>query len=148
MTRAGPFLVAAIALLSAAPAAADDPVRESDLLAPVERPERPLKIEIESGIEFGRMALRGTGNFKPGMVVQTATVILNIVLAPIFIFGWGIGRPMGVAGAALASLVAIVFGVGWLATYFVGKEAFLTFAPHDWRPNHRRDPRLPRCYRA
>jgi putative MATE family efflux protein len=80
-------------------------------------------------------ALRGTGNFKPGMVVQTATVILNIVLAPIFIFGWGIGRPMGVAGAALASLVAIVFGVGWLATYFVGKEAFLTFAPHDWRPN-------------
>ena len=28
------------------------------------------------------------GNFKPGMVVQTATVILNIVLAPFLIFGW------------------------------------------------------------
>src|SRR5215210_1375305 len=44
-------------------------------------------------------ALRGTGNFKPGMVVQTATVILNIVLAPFLIFGWGTGRQLGVAGA-------------------------------------------------
>ena len=44
-------------------------------------------------------ALRGTGNFKPGMVVQTATVIMNMMLAPILIFGWVTGRPMGVAGA-------------------------------------------------
>ena len=34
-------------------------------------------------------ALRGIGLFKPGMIVQTATIIINIVLAPIFIFGWG-----------------------------------------------------------
>ena len=27
-------------------------------------------------------ALRGTGNFKPGMYVQTGTVVINIVLAP------------------------------------------------------------------
>src|SRR4051794_26537724 len=33
-------------------------------------------------------ALRGLGNFKPGMVVSTATVILNMVLAPFLIFGW------------------------------------------------------------
>ena len=52
-------------------------------------------------------ALRGIGNFKPGMVVQTSTVIINIVLAPILIFGWGTGRPMGVAGAAIATLVAV-----------------------------------------
>ena len=82
-------------------------------------------------------ALRGTGNFKPGMVVQTATVIINIVLAPVFIFGWGTGYEMGVAGAAVASLVAIVFGVIWLATYFVGEDAFLTFTPRQWRPDFR-----------
>ena len=40
-------------------------------------------------------ALRGTGNFKPGMVVQTATVILNMLLAPILIFGWFTGRADG-----------------------------------------------------
>jgi putative MATE family efflux protein len=80
-------------------------------------------------------ALRGTGNFKPGMVVQTMSVIINIVLAPVFIFGWGTGQPMGVAGAALASLIAIAVGVAWLATYFVGPGAYLTFAREHWRPN-------------
>ena len=59
-------------------------------------------------------ALRGTGNFKPGMIVQTSTVIINIVLAPILIFGVGTGRPLGVAGAAIASLIAIVIGTIWL----------------------------------
>jgi putative MATE family efflux protein len=80
-------------------------------------------------------ALRGVGNFKPGMIVQTATVIINIVLAPVFIFGWGTGWAMGVAGAALASLVAIAFGVAWLTTYFVGKDAYLTFRPQHWKPD-------------
>ena len=72
-------------------------------------------------------ALRGIGNFKPGMVVQTATVIINIVLAPVLIFGWGTGVALGVAGAAIASLIAVVVGVVWLATYFVGQRAYLRF---------------------
>jgi putative MATE family efflux protein len=80
-------------------------------------------------------ALRGTGNFKPGMVVQTATVIINMLLAPIFIFGWGTGYAMGVGGAAVATLVAIVFGVAWLATYFAGPNAFLRFSPRQWWPD-------------
>lgn len=80
-------------------------------------------------------ALRGIGTFKPGMIVQTATVILNIVLAPIFIFGWGTGYAMGVAGAAFASFVAIAIGVLWLTSYFVGKTAYLTFAAAHWRPD-------------
>jgi putative MATE family efflux protein len=72
-------------------------------------------------------ALRGTGNFRPGMIVQTATVILNIVLAPVLMFGWIIGDPMGVAGAGLASLIAIVIGTTWLAIYFIPAEAYLKF---------------------
>jgi putative MATE family efflux protein len=79
-------------------------------------------------------ALRGTGNFRPGMIVQTATVIINIVLAPVLVFGWGIVRPMGVAGAAIATLVAIAIGVVWLALYFIPAEAYLKFHRHDWRP--------------
>ena len=79
-------------------------------------------------------ALRGIGNFKPGMVVQTATVVINIVLAPILIFGWGTGVAMGVAGAAIATLVAVVVGVLWLATYFVGSEAYLRFVKRDLSP--------------
>ena len=79
-------------------------------------------------------ALRGTGNFRPGMVVQTATVIINIVLAPVLIFGWGPAPAMGVVGAALATFIAILVGVVWMALYFAPAGVFLKFMPHDWRP--------------
>ena len=90
------------------------------------------------GLQFAIVAmsaaLRGTGNFKPGMIVQTAAVIINIVLAPILIFGWGSPRPLGVAGAAIASLVAVVVGTVWLSTYFKGTEAYLHFRRTLWKP--------------
>jgi putative MATE family efflux protein len=89
-------------------------------------------------LQFGLIAmgsaLRGTGNFRPGMIVQTATVILNIVLAPILVFGWGIGRPLGVAGAAIATLLAIAIGVVWMAMYFLPADAYLKFTPGEWAP--------------
>ena len=80
-------------------------------------------------------ALRGTGNFKPGMVVQTATVILNIIFSPILIFGWGPVPGMGVMGAALATFLAIVVGLVWLCTYFTSKTAYLHFHFSEWRPD-------------
>jgi putative MATE family efflux protein len=79
-------------------------------------------------------ALRAVGNFKPGMVVSTATVIINMILAPFLIFGWGTGRRLGVAGAAISSLVAIVIGIVWLATYFLPEDSFLRFEIADWKP--------------
>jgi putative MATE family efflux protein len=56
-------------------------------------------------------ALRGTGIVKPAIVVQILTVVVNAILAPILIAGWGTGRPMGVAGAGLASTLSILLGV-------------------------------------
>jgi putative MATE family efflux protein len=79
-------------------------------------------------------ALRGVGNFKPGMVVQTTTVIINLVLAPFLMFGWGTGVAMGVAGAALATFVAVLIGVAWLSAYFLPRDAFLRFVRRDMRP--------------
>src|SRR5690606_18497569 len=52
-------------------------------------------------------ALRGAGVAKPTMLIQMATVALNAVLAPVLIAGWGTGRPMGIAGAGLASSIAV-----------------------------------------
>ena len=80
-------------------------------------------------------ALRAIGNFKPGMLVSTATVILNMILAPFLIFGWGTGHAFGVAGAAISSLVAIVVGLVWLATYFIGRDAYLHINTTLWRPD-------------
>jgi Na+-driven multidrug efflux pump len=34
----------------------------------------------------------------------------------------------------MSSLVAIVIGIVWLATYFVSTDSFLHFTVHDWRP--------------
>jgi putative MATE family efflux protein len=79
-------------------------------------------------------ALRAVGNFKTGTVVGTVTVVLNMLLAPVFIFGWGTGRALGVAGAAISSLVAIVVGNVWLAAYFLRRGAYLRFETADWRP--------------
>ncbi len=80
-------------------------------------------------------ALRGTGNFKPGMYVQTGTVVINIVLAPLLIFGWGPFPAYGVAGAALATFVAIAFGVVWISYYFLDQDAYLRFLFSEWRPD-------------
>jgi putative MATE family efflux protein len=82
-------------------------------------------------------ALRGTGNFKPGMIVQTATVIINMLLAPFLIFGWGTGLVMGVKGAALSTFVAVVIGIVWMSTYFLTPSSYLHFVPGSWRPQLR-----------
>jgi putative MATE family efflux protein len=61
--------------------------------------------------------LRGAGIVKPGMVVQMATVGLNIVLAPVLIAGWGTHHPLGVAGAGLATSLSVAVGVLMLTRY-------------------------------
>jgi len=80
-------------------------------------------------------ALRGTGNFRPGMIVSTASVILNMVLAPFLIFGWVTHRPFGVAGAAISSLIAIAVATVWLTFYFFPKTSYLKFMAADWKPD-------------
>jgi len=72
-------------------------------------------------------ALRGIGDFKPGMIVQTGTVLLHIALAPALMFGWGTGHPLGVAGTAIASFVSVVLGVVGLIVYVVRKRGYLEF---------------------
>ena len=90
------------------------------------------------GLQFGMVAmgsaLRAVGNFKTGMIVGSATVVLNMVLAPFLIFGWGTGRALGVGGAAISTLVAVLVGLVWLAAYFRGTGTFLKFDTADWRP--------------
>ena len=79
-------------------------------------------------------ALRGTGIVQPTIIVQMLTVIVNVVLAPILIAGWMTHRPLGVAGAGLASSVAVAVGVLLLAIYFHRLEKYVSFDPSAWRP--------------
>jgi putative MATE family efflux protein len=79
-------------------------------------------------------ALRGTGIVQPAMIVQVLTVILNAVLAPVLIAGWGTGHPLGVAGAGLASSLSVAMGVILLAVYFHRLEKYVVFDSAAWRP--------------
>jgi putative MATE family efflux protein len=74
-------------------------------------------------------ALRGTGV----VVIQVLTVLLNTVLAPLLMF-WGLGRPMGVAGAGLATFISVFLGVIGLIVFFIRKESYLSLTPSQWRP--------------
>jgi MATE family, multidrug efflux pump len=79
-------------------------------------------------------ALRGTGIVQPTMIVQVLTVVLNAILAPVLIAGWGTGHPMGVAGAGLASSISLAVGVVMLALYFHRLEKYVGFVRAQWRP--------------
>ena len=80
-------------------------------------------------------ALRGTGIVQPTMTVQVLTVLLNVLLAPVLIAGWGTGHPLGVAGAGLASTIAIAVGVVMLTLYFTKLEKYVGFHSAQWQPN-------------
>ncbi len=66
--------------------------------------------------------MRGVGEAKLPVFIVLGTVILNFVLDPLFIFGWGPIPPMGVTGAAVATVgtqsVAALIG---LAVLFSGR---------------------------
>ncbi|MBB4395449.1 MATE family efflux transporter [Bradyrhizobium sp. ERR14] len=79
-------------------------------------------------------ALRATGIVRPTMLVQAFAVAINIALAPVLITGWGTGHSLGVAGAGLASSIAVAIGVLVLLAYFRKVERYVAFNPAQWRP--------------
>jgi len=79
-------------------------------------------------------ALRATGIVRPTMLVQALAVVINIALAPVLIRGWGTGHALGVAGAGLASSIAVLIAVVMLLAYFRKVERYVAFSPAQWRP--------------
>ncbi|MGC2321375.1 MAG: MATE family efflux transporter, partial [Terriglobales bacterium] len=90
------------------------------------------------GLQFALIsmasALRGTGIVKPTMIVQVITVVINIVLAPVLIAGWGTHHPLGVKGAGLATFIALAFGVLAITAYFLKLEKYVSFDRSMWAP--------------
>jgi len=80
-------------------------------------------------------ALRGAGVVKPTVAILVLTVLLNLVLAPILIFGWGTGHAFGVRGAAMATFFALLLGVAGMFGYFVFREKYLAFDTSGMRPD-------------
>ena len=79
-------------------------------------------------------ALRATGIVKPAVGLQVLSVVLNMVLAPLLIFGL-VGLPrLGVTGAALATFISILVADVLMIIYFEKKYHYLRFQAAQWRP--------------
>ena len=74
--------------------------------------------------------MRGVGETRIPLYIVSGTVLLNFVLDPLFIFGWGAMPALGVRGAALATLVtqclAATIGIG---IFLIGRYGIQL----DWR---------------
>lgn len=88
--------------------------------------------------------MRGLGVVQIPMYIVLLTVLLNLALDPLFMFGWWIIPPLGVAGAAMATLMtqALATIIGFVHMY-ASREGFrLRIA--DFRPDW---PLIWKCFR-
>ena len=81
-------------------------------------------------------AMRGCGVVQPAMLVQLLTVVLNAILAPVLIAGWGTGLAFGVAGAGAASTLSMVVGMAMLWRLFRRMHLPITIQTDALRPRH------------
>lgn len=66
--------------------------------------------------------LQGDGDTVTPMKALIFSVILNIILDPIMIFGWGIIPRMGIEGAALATVISRTIGLIYLLNHFIKRR--------------------------
>jgi putative MATE family efflux protein len=69
--------------------------------------------------------IRGSGDAVKPMVIMVSSTLLNVILDPLLIFGIGPFPEMGVAGAALGTVIAQIFAALLVLYYFLtGKTAY------------------------
>lgn len=79
-------------------------------------------------------ALRGIGIVRPTIAFHVLTVVINAILAPVLIAGWGTGVVLGVKGAGLATSISIVVGTVVLAAYFHRSQRYMSISRRLMRP--------------
>ena len=78
--------------------------------------------------------IRAEGNPNLSMAIMVVSALVNVVLDPLMIFGIGPFPRMGVAGAALATVVARLVGVVLYVMYFLSRQSGYRFRPRHFVP--------------
>ncbi|MFT6248474.1 MAG: putative MATE family efflux protein [Cognaticolwellia sp.] len=77
------------------------------------------------GPMIGNAILRADGDTKTPSIIMGSAGLINAVLDPIFIFGFGPVPAMGIQGAAIATLVSWVFGLGYVLYILAAKRGLI-----------------------
>lgn len=73
------------------------------------------------GMTTANAVLRASGDTKTPSIIMAGAGLINVLLDPIFIFGFGPVPAMGIQGAAIATLISWIFGFGYLFYYLIVK---------------------------
>lgn len=85
---------------------------------------------VFQGIGFGlNHCMRGEGQPAKAMITMIIGAGLNILLDPIFIFGFN----MGIKGAALATITSQFVSMGWVLFHYFSKNSVLKFRLENLR---------------
>lgn len=79
-------------------------------------------------------ALRGLGNVRAPVRVQLGSIVLNMALSPLLIFGWVFGIKLDTQGAPVATLIALSVSNLWLLIYSL-RHDHLQLGSASWRPD-------------
>jgi putative MATE family efflux protein len=79
--------------------------------------------------------MRGVGQTKIPLFIVLGTVILNFLLDPLFIFGWGPIPAQGVRGAAMATLITQVIAAGIGISIFLRGRHGIQLSWRGFRPD-------------
>ena len=109
---------------------------EPDVTAEAIRYLRPSLAGMSLGLVLflANSAMQASGNTVVPMAAMLAANLLNLVLDPLFIFGWGPLPGFGVAGAAWATLLAQALAALGLLLLMVSGRTHLHPALPDFRP--------------
>lgn len=77
--------------------------------------------------------MRATGYPRKAMVSALLSVLVNVILAPIFIFSF----KWGIRGAALATVIGQTVALIWVLWHFLSRSSYIHFNPRnrwkDWK---------------
>lgn len=77
--------------------------------------------------------VRGAGNMLLPALMLLAIAFVHVLLCPLLVFGWGSIDGLGVAGAAISTLVANGLAAAIMAVYLLRRDGAVHLARAPWR---------------